>query len=110
MEKGSDIKTDVVFNGDIARYTVTPLLEHSEIEGVQYNCGDGGDDKIVESNTFICKYRQVGEYNVLYLVYTTVGNMYLYSDSVSVTEITSGSSYTLPSLLMMVIFALLSML
>ena len=110
MEKGSDIKTESSLDGSTARYNVIALNEHSEIEEVGYNCGDGSSVKVAQNATFTCRYNKIGEYEVIYVVQTSVGNVYYYSDDVSVTEITSGSSYVLPSLWISLLLAVLFML
>lgn len=110
MEKGSDIKVESSFNENVVKYNASTLLEKSKVVQVEFDCGDGSEYGLVEGSSFTCKYDKIGEYNVVYMVYTSVGNEYIFYDDVSVTEISLGSSYSLPSLFLMVLFAVLFML
>lgn len=103
LEKASDIKTDSSFSKGVASYNVSTLTDFSEVVKVVYNCGDNKNDETADGSSFKCEYKSEGEYNVLYLVYTSVGNEYLFSDHVSVTEVSFAPSCIIPSILFMVL-------
>lgn len=92
IEQGSDIQTVSTVSGNVAQFSISTLAKYSEVDGIQYRCEESEGEKIIDSQSFSCTYESDGTYKVRYYVYTTVNNIFLFEESVTIKQQESDSS------------------